>query len=232
MTAALASGATLAAVLDRVAAVVAVAVPGLDPGDARVLVTQAASWRGALGQLDRHLAAFPDALASGSSDVPKAVIALAGLLASAGHPGVRVPRCAGCGAVTTLRYRTEGGRLCDTCRRRSRAEPCAACGQVRPVTTRRGDSAALCGMCHRSPGHACASCGQVAPVYARTPAGPACKTCYTPPARACGECGEQRPIGRRATATEPDLCKRCLQRPVATCAVCGQPRRCNPRASE
>ena len=79
MTAAPASGAALAAVLDRVAAVVAVAVPGLDTGGARVLVTQAASGRGALRQLDRHLAAFPDALASGSSDAPKAVIALAGL---------------------------------------------------------------------------------------------------------------------------------------------------------
>jgi hypothetical protein len=233
MTAAPAPAATPAAVLDRVAAAVAGAVPGLDTAGARGLVAQAASRRGALRQLDRHLAACPDALASGSSDAPKAVITLAGLLAGAGHPGVRVPRCVGCGTATTLlRYRTEGGRLCDTCRRRSRAEPCAACGQVRPVTARRADGAALCQLCHPSPGHACASCGQIAPVYARTPAGPACKACYTPPARACGECGEQRPIGRRATATEPDLCKRCLQRPVATCAVCGQPRRCNPRASE
>jgi hypothetical protein len=82
-------------VLDRAA--VAAAVPGLDAGDARLLVTEAASRRGALRQLDRHLAAFPGALASGSTDAPKAVIALAGLLAAAGYPGIGVPACQACG---------------------------------------------------------------------------------------------------------------------------------------
>ena len=261
MTAGPASSETLSAVLDRVTAAVAGAVPGLGTGDARRLVTGAASRRGALRQLDRHLAACPDALASGSADAPLALITLAGLLAGAGHPGVRVPRCTGCGAETVLRHRTDGGRLCDTCNRRSRQEPCAGCGrdrgvtkrtgqgplccscaqprkecagcgQVRRVAARRGDGAPLCKMCHRSPGRACASCGQVAPAYARTPAGPVCKACYTPPSRACGECGEQRPIARRATAGEPDLCKRCARRPLAACAVCGQQRHCNPRAPQ
>jgi hypothetical protein len=261
MTAAPAAGQTLAAVLDRVAAAVAGAVPGLEAADARRLVTGAASRRGALRQLDRHLAAFPDALASGSSDAPLALIALAGLLASAGHPGVRVPRCAGCGAAALLRHRTRDGRLCDTCDRASRPErctgcgrdravrkrtargplccscaqtreECGGCGQLRRVTARRGDGAPLCKTCHRPPGSACASCGRVAAAYARTAAGPVCRKCYTPPARACGECGEQRPVARRATASEPDLCKRCAGRPLAVCTACGQQHRCSRRSSQ
>jgi hypothetical protein len=97
MSAAPAARETLAQILDRVAAVVAAAVPGLDWAGARALASEATSRRGALRQLDRHLAAFPGALASGSADAPKAVIALAGLLAGDGYrrarvPGVRTPR--------------------------------------------------------------------------------------------------------------------------------------------
>jgi hypothetical protein len=88
MSAAPASRETLAQILDRVATSVAAVVPGLDAGDARRLVSEAASRRGALRQLDRHLAAFPGALASGSADAPKAVTALAGLLAGAGYRGI------------------------------------------------------------------------------------------------------------------------------------------------
>jgi hypothetical protein len=261
VTASPAGGQALAVILDRVTAAVAGAVPGLSSGDARRLVTRAASRRGALRQLDRHLAARPDALASGSADAPLAVIALAGLLAGEGHPGVRVPCCSGCGAATVLRHRTEGGRLCDTCDRRARRETCAgcgrdkivnkrtprgplcsscaqpraecaACGQVRRVTARRSDGAPLCKMCHRSPAQQCVTCGQARAFAAHTPAGPVCKACYTPPPRACGECGQQRPIARRATADQPDLCKRCAARPLVTCAACGQQRRCSRRAAQ
>jgi hypothetical protein len=261
MRAAPAAGGPLAALQDRVAVAAAAVVPGLDAGDARLLVCEAASRRGALRQLDRHLTAFPDALASGSCDAPLAVIALAGLLASAGYPGVRVPRCARCGAAALLRHRIEGGRLCDICYRRSRQEPCtgcgrvkivhkrttggplcsscatprkvcAACGQLRRVTARRDDGEPLCTMCHRPPAQPCASCSLVMPAYARTAAGPVCRKCYIPPSRACGECGEQQPIARRATASEPDLCTRCARRPLAACAVCGQRRRCSTRASQ
>jgi hypothetical protein len=261
MTAGPAGSGTLAAALDRVTSAVTTAVPGLGTADARRLVTGAASRRGALRQLDRHLAAFPDALTSGSSSAPLAMIALTRMLAGAGYQGVRVPRCAGCGSGAVLRHRAEGGRLCDTCYRRSHPEPCAgcgrtrvvhkrttqgplccscaqprkecaACGQARRVAARRSDGAPLCKMCHRPPEQPCASCGKTAAAYARTPAGPVCKACYTPPARACGECGEQRPVRRRATADEPDLCERCARRPLAACAACGQQRRCSRQASQ
>jgi hypothetical protein len=241
MTAASSPGGTLAAALDRVAAVVAGAVPGLDAGDARRLVAGAASRRGALRQLDRHLAACPDALASGDPGAPLALITLAGLLAGAGHAGVVVPGCTGCGKQAELRHRTEGGRLCDSCYRTARSEPCAgcgrdrvvskrtgqgplccscaqprkecaACGQLRRVAARRHDGAPLCKACHPRPAEPCASCGQAAAVYARTPAGPACRACYVQPPRECGECGQLRPVERRATAGEPDLCERCARR--------------------
>jgi len=261
VTAVPATGQTLAANLGRVTAAVAGTVRGLNADDARQLVTRAASRRGALRQLDRHLAAGPDALTSGSADAPLAVIALAGLLAGEGYHGVRVPCCAGCGAAGVLRHRIEGGRLCDTCDRRSRREPCAgcgqdrvvnkrtpqgtlccscaqprgecaACGQVRRVAARRSDGAPLCKMCHLSPAQRCVTCGRARAVAAHTAAGPVCRACYAPPPRACGECGQQRPIARRATADQPDLCKRCAARPLDTCAVCGQQRRCSRRAAQ
>jgi hypothetical protein len=255
------AGGEVPAVLERVAVSVAAAVPGLAAGDARGLVARAASRRGALRQLDRHLAEHPGALASGISDAPLAVIELAGLLASEGFTGVCVPRCAGCAGLAQLRHRAESGRLCDRCYRRSRREPCAgcsrdkivhkrtaegplctscaqargrcaACGQTRRVAARRSDGAALCQMCHRRPERPCASCGQIAATYAHTPAGPVCRACYRPPERPCGECGQQRPINRRATAGEPDLCQRCAQRPLAACTVCGRQRRCSRQASQ
>jgi hypothetical protein len=250
-----------AAVLDATAAAVASAVPGLGTDDARRLVAEAASRRGALRQLSEHLTVRPDALASGAAGAPLPVITLAGLLASAGYAGVRVPGCATCGAAGTLRHRVEGGRLCDRCYRRTRHEPCAGCGRdkivhkrtaqgplcascakpravcgscglLRSVTARRDDGAPLCQACHRPPQRACAACGQVAATYAYTPAGPVCRACYAPPARTCGSCGQQRPIARRATATEPDLCQRCTLRTLATCTICGQQRRCTLQASQ
>jgi DNA-binding Xre family transcriptional regulator len=59
MSPAPASRETLAQILDRVTAVAAAAVPGLDEAGARALVSEAASQRRALRHLDRHLAAFP-----------------------------------------------------------------------------------------------------------------------------------------------------------------------------
>jgi hypothetical protein len=102
MTAAPAAGRTLAAVLDRVAAAVTGAVPGLDGGNARLLVTEAASRRGALRQLDRHLAPCPNTLASGSSNAPKAVIArdACGAQGTVSRPGMSSLIGQGAGAVT------------------------------------------------------------------------------------------------------------------------------------
>ncbi len=167
MSAAPEPGGTLAAALDRVAAAVAAAVPGLDAGDARLLVTEAASRRGALRQLDRHLAAFPGALASGSADAPKAVIALAGLLAGAGYPGIGVAACLACGRSGDLPHRSGEGRLCRNCYRGRRQEPCRRCGRTCPVHARTA-AGPLCTTCSSAlqPPRPCGACGQDGPVRA------------------------------------------------------------------
>jgi hypothetical protein len=179
MSAAPASGGSLAAILDRVAAAVAAAVPGLDAGDARLLVSESASRRGALRQLDRHLAAFPGALASGSADAPKAVIALAGLLAAAGYPGIGVAACLACGRSGDLPHRSGDGRLCRNCYRRQRQEPCRRCGRTRPVHARTA-AGPLCTTCasHLRSARTCGACGQDGPVRAWRPDGSAvCGSC-------------------------------------------------------
>jgi hypothetical protein len=189
MSAAPASRETLAQILDRVVA--AAAVPGLDWAGARVLASEAASRRGALRQLDRHLAAFPGALASGSADAPKAVIALAGLLAGAGYRGIGVPACLACGRSGELPHRSGDGRLCRNCYRQRRQEPCRRCGRTRPVHARTVGGP-LCTTCSSrlQPSRPCGTCGQDGQVAARRPDGSAvCRSCYQAPEHPCARCG-------------------------------------------
>jgi hypothetical protein len=131
-------------------------VPGLDEAGARALLTEAASRRGALRHLDRHLAAFPGALASGSADAPEAVIALAGLLAAAGYPGIVVVTCLACGRPGELPHRSGEGRLCRNCHRQRRQEPCRRCGRTRPVHARTygGPLCSTCSSASSRPGAA------------------------------------------------------------------------------
>jgi hypothetical protein len=171
MSAAPASRETLAQILDRVATSVAAVVPGLDAGDARRLVSEAASRRGALRQLDRHLTAFPGALASGSADAPKAVTALAGLLAGAGYRGIGVAACLACGRSGDLPHRSGDGRLCRNCYRRRRQEPCRQCGRTRPVHSR--TAAGPAGPAGRAPATRPSSPAPRAAAPTRSPGGPA-----------------------------------------------------------
>jgi hypothetical protein len=224
MSAAPAPRETLAQILDRVAAVVAAVVPGLDAGDARLLVAEAASRRGALRHLDRHLAAFPCALASGSADAPKAVIALAGLLAAAGYPGIGVAACLACGGSGELPHRSGDGRLCRNCYRSQRQEPCRQCGRTRPVHARTA-AGPLCTTCssHLRPARTCGACGQDGPVRAWRPDGSAvCETCYRAPERPCARCG--RLAVTRALLPEGAVCRSCRGEPhLAERARAGTP---------
>jgi hypothetical protein len=232
MSAAPAPGGTPAVILDRVAAAVAAAVPGLDAAGARLLVTEAASRRGALRQLDRHLAAFPDALASGSADAPKAVIALAGLLAGAGYPGIGVARCLACGRPGELPHRSGGGRLCRNCYRRRRQEPCRRCGRTRPGHARTA-AGPLCTTCssHLQPSRTCGACGQDGPVRAWRPDGSAvCGSCYRAPERPCARCG--RLAVTRALLLEGPVCRSCCGEPLRRCGGCGLDRPVRLRAAD
>lgn len=222
---------TRAAMLERAAAAVAGAVPGLDAGGARLLVTEAASRRGALRQLDRHLAAFPGALASGSADAPKAVIALAGLLAGAGYPGIGVAACLACGRPGELPHRSGDGRLCRNCYRQRRQEPCRRCGRTRPVHART-DAGPLCSTCSSRlrPSRTCGTCGQDGPVRARRPDGSAvCESCYRRPERPCGRCG--RLALTYAFLPEGPVCRGCSGPPLRRCGGCGLDRPVRLRAA-
>jgi len=238
MSAAPAPRETLAQILDRVTAAVAAAVPGLDEAGARALVSEAASRRGALRHLDRHLAAFPGALASGSADAPKAVIALAGLLAAAGYRGIVVATCLACGRPGELPHRSGDGRLCRNCYRQRRQEPCRRCGRTRPVHART-DGGPLCSTCSAAlqPPQPCGTCGQDGQVAARRPDGSAvCESCYRPPERPCSRCGRlaltyaflpEGPVCRSCSGPPPRRCGGCgLDRPVRLRAAGGQPDLC------
>ena len=238
MSAAPASRETLAQILDRVTAGVAAAVPGLDEAGARLLVAEAASRRGALRHLDRHLAAFPGALASGSADAPKAVIVLAGLLAAAGYRGIVVAACLACGRPGELPHRSGDGRLCRNCYRQRRQEPCRRCGRTRPVHART-DGGPLCSTCSAAlqPARLCGTCGQDGQVAARRPDGSAvCESCYRPPERPCSRCGRlaltyaflpEGPVCRSCSGPPPRRCGGCgLDRPVRLRAAGGQPDLC------
>lgn len=139
-------------------------VAGLDAGTAAVMASQAAPRPAAVRQLGQHLAAYPDALATGSGDVPLPVARLAGLLAGAGYAGIRVPACLACGRTGELPHRAAGGRLCRNCYRQQRREPCQRCSRTRPVNTRTA-AGPLCSPCAAAlrPSRPCASCGQDRP---------------------------------------------------------------------
>ena len=175
------------------------ALQSLGPHEAETALAEAVPIpvRGAarfLEELAGHMSAHPDALNSGSSLCPPALLRLAHVLHQGGHSVVR-PGCAHCGAMRTdLRQLRPEGRLCGPCDSRSRRATCARC--------------------HRD--------GQR--IAARRPEGPICHACYrADPAtfEECAGCGQLRhPVARQDDAR--GLCIKCWKRPVHTCTVCGK----------
>ncbi len=175
------------------------ALPALGGQEARAALAEAVPIpvRGAakfLEELAAHLADHPDALTSGNSLCPPALLRLASVLHQAGHPVVR-PGCAHCGTIRAdLRQIRPEGRICGPCDSRSRRAACARC--------------------HRD--------GQR--IAARRPEGPICHTCYrNDPATSeeCAGCGQLRhPVARQDDGR--GLCLKCWKRPVHTCASCGK----------
>lgn len=210
---------------------VADAVAGLDAGTAAVLVGQAARGPAALRQLSQHLAAHPDALATGSGDVPLPVARLAGLLAGAGYGGIRVPACLACGRTGELPHRSAGGRLCRNCYRKQGQQRCSRCGRTRIVSTRT-PAGPLCPPCAAAlrPPRLCGACGQVRPAVARREDGTTiCQPCYQAPQRPCSRCGQTA----RTNAFTPQgpVCGNCYARPPRRCGGCGQDRPIRLRAA-
>ena len=209
-------------------------VAGLDAGTAAVLASQAAPRPAAVRQLSQHLAAYPDALATGSGDVPLPVARLAGLLAGAGYAGIRVPACLACGRTGELPHRAAGGRLCRNCYRQQRREPCQRCSRTRPVNTRTA-AGPLCSPCAAAlrPSRPCASCGQDRPVTGRREDGAGvCRTCYRTrqaPRHPCARCGQATAVA--AWRPQGPLCCNCYAPPPRRCGGCGQDRPIRLRAA-
>src|SRR6185369_10290542 len=185
-----------------------------------------------LAWLDDHLAAFPDALRSGSSDVPAVFIRLAYTLHQAGY-AVVVPACVDCEQVAAaLPQRAEGGRICARCARRRQAKACGRCGRRNPVRTHVPDRTPVCQNCwNRDPAswETCASCGRAAPPAARPDGEPICRRCYATPRVICAGCARSAVEAARTDDGEP-LCAAC--RPASRCGLCKREGRLKVRARE
>jgi len=177
-------------------------------------------------QLAAWLAAHPGALTSGASSGPPALVRLLWELDAAGIVGVARARCVQCDtARRQLCLLVPGGRVCNRCLRRNRAEPCTRCGQPGIVAFRDQQRRAVCPRCRRrdpATFQPCRQCGQLGPVAARDTHGrPLGSCCYTTPAKVCGGCGKVGPV--TATTSAGLRCAACYQRPPRRCGVCGQP---------
>lgn len=178
----------------RLASLLARLLPGLGEETARAAEGQAAKTIPGCTALLEHLRHHPDALRSGSSQVPPPLVRLAHALAAAGVAGVVLPGCAGCGkAAADLRSWPGTGLACQSCYQDARRQPCANCG----VTGR---------------------------VAARGPGGPVCVRCYQrDPARLeeCTRCHRARRVAYRDADGRP-WCTPCYPRPQRPCSICGQ----------
>jgi hypothetical protein len=207
-------------------------LPGLAEETARGAVEQAARNVPGCTALLEHLQQRPEALCSGSSQAPAALIRLAHALAAAGAPGVVLPRCAGCGKVTAdLRGWPRPGLACQSCCKDAGRQPCASCGAFARVAAREA-AGPICGRCYqqdparREP---CAGCGLMRRVALRDPEGrPWCTSCYPRPQRPCSGCGETR-VTMAVTASGP-VCGRCYAQPLRRCGRCGSIREIAVRA--
>jgi hypothetical protein len=189
-------------------------------------VLAAAQATGGIGlrELADHLQAHPDALLSGSSDGPKVLMRLLGLLAVAGHPVV-LPRCTGCGKQTAdLPRIASSGRICQACGAKSYFGECARCGRGNTRIAARRPEGRICYSCYRTDRiEPCARCGRDQHAVARLDDGGAlCSRCWIPPQRPCARCGR---VSRAVfVGDDGPLCVNCYRRHQRPRALCG---RCN-----
>jgi hypothetical protein len=201
-------------------------VPGLAPGRARELITQAAPNKPGilLGYLRRH----PSALTDPVPLPPAPAVRLAHALRREGHAWIALPRCARCGSTPAKMYPRAVGGICGYCERKENAAECARCGRKRPVHERSADGP-LCGTCYKRPAKLCELCGETRPLVRRSgPAGPAvCEPCDRKTRiLTCSACGRQRPaLPRRADGKA--YCRACYPRTTKDCARCGRLRPVN-----
>jgi hypothetical protein len=224
---------------ERIIAALATALPELGGQEAAAALHTLGADRGIpLRELDEHLAAHPDALASGDPRCPAVLVRLARALHAAAYRGVNPPGCAQCRrADVELPRSGPDGRLCQACVARDPAKkrPCARCGRTAKIFARR-DEGGICGSCYRRDPQVveeCAGCGRVRMPVTRRPDGrPLCENCWTPPARTCTACGRSGPARYHgAGGTLCSACYRRLAQPRRTCGNCGRHQQIARRAS-
>jgi len=181
-----------------------------------------------LEELAAHMAAYPDALTSGSSLCPPVLLRLAHVLHEAGHPVVR-PGCARCGVIRTdLRQLREEGRICGPCDARLRKNgTCGRCGATGVQIVARRPGGGICSRCYRrdpSVIEECQGCGRVRNPAVRLPDGGAlCIGCWERPQHTCVSCGKT--AAAALLAEEGAYCHLCYdrhRRPLRECGKCGR----------
>jgi hypothetical protein len=180
-----------------------------------------------LEELAAHMTAYSDALTSGSSLCPPALLRLSHVLHEAGHQVTR-PGCAHCGRIRTdLRALREEGRICSGCHSRSRKGTCDRCGATGVQITARRPEGVICDRCYRRDPEvveACSECGRVRNPVVRLPGGGAlCHACRKRPRHRCVSCGKTGPAA--LLAEEGAYCLSCYdrhRRPLRQCGKCGR----------
>jgi len=128
----------------------------VDPGLALALAGRVATRVREREQLAAWLAAHPDALTCGASAGPPSLVRLLWELDAAGIAGVARARCVQCDtARRQLSLIVPGGRICNQCLRRNRAQPCARCGRTAIVAFRDPHRRAVCPRCRRRDSSRC-----------------------------------------------------------------------------
>lgn len=214
-------------------------VPSLSAGEATTILEAAVpiTVKGParfLEEVAAHLAAHPDAFASGDSQCPPVVLRLARVLHDAGYPVVR-PGCARCGTIRDdLRQLRAEGRICGSCDARSRKGTCARCAATETTIVARRPEGGICNRCYRKDPavvEPCGQCGRLrAPAVRRPDGGSLCVGCWKRPEHECVSCGT---TAAAALITEEGafchLCYNRHRRPRRPCGRCGELKRiaCN-----
>lgn len=204
---------------------------GLDltSAHAQKLLLDARAWDqpGNTRDLEKHLAAHPDAFTAPSPHCPLALERLLKLLTANGFGDkVVLLGCARCGRTDKLLKRqTPEGRCCERCLERVERRLCARCGKTARIVTRRSEGP-ICRRCYgQDPARQveCARCGEIKPLNVRAKDGsPLCNKCTPRPQRSCVQCGRVGIIG--ANTPKGPICKNCYTSPPRLCGICGQVR--------
>lgn len=154
---------------------------------------------------------------------PRHLVAKSGLCLSCNENRYKYV-CDGCGRTQRRYKRTESGRMCLSCLRRTGnySGVCVRCGRTAIINSRSADGA-LCQRCS-TPHEPCIDCGRMRHPRKRHPEGPLCDACHSARrsrTRQCPLCRDTR-IVNYSTGTSGIVCATCAGvSPKYACQSCG-----------